>query len=162
MGGMSEIPGGGSLGGRIRRRTACSVLVVGGEVRAGRADPRCLWAWPPLHRREYAFGCLSEFLAECWDSGSHGTKERRGLPAIADAANHGNVMLERSSHQKGRLLQVLGLDCGRINCLAVDPSFGTVRLGSVGDIACERPRSLNNNEPASLAFDCLVDDAFEI
>ena len=84
------------------------------------------------------------------------------MAAVADAANHGNVMLERSSHQKGRLLQVLALDCGRINRLAVDPSFGPVRLGSVGDIACKRSRSLNKDEPANLALDCLVNDALEI
>jgi hypothetical protein len=98
MGGMSEIPGSGSLGGRIRRLMACPVLVAGDEVGAGRADRRCLWAWPPLHWRQHAFGGLCEFLTERWDSGSHGTKERRRLAAVADAAYHGNVMFEGSSH----------------------------------------------------------------
>jgi hypothetical protein len=42
MGGMSEVTSGGSLGGRIRRLTACSMPVVGDEVGAGRADHRCL------------------------------------------------------------------------------------------------------------------------
>src|SRR4029453_13389487 len=134
----------------------------GGKVRAGPADRRCLWGGPPLHRCQYAFGGLAEFLAECWDSRGHGTKQRRGLAAVADAANHGNVMLERSSHQKGRLVQVLGLDGGRLDCLAVDPSFGPARLGSVGDIACERSRSLNKDKPANLAFDCFIDEAPEI
>jgi hypothetical protein len=84
------------------------------------------------------------------------------LPAIADAANHGNVMLERSSYQKGRLLQVLGLDCGRINRLAVDPQFCPARRGSVSDSTCERPWPLYNDEPANLALDRLIDDALEI
>jgi hypothetical protein len=84
------------------------------------------------------------------------------LPPFADAANHGNVMLERSSHQKGRVLQVLGLDGARLDRLAVDPSFGPVRLGSAGDIACKRSRSLNKDEPANLALDRLIDDALEI
>src|SRR5919106_3427965 len=104
MGGMGQIPGGGSLGGRIRRLTACSVLVLVDEVGARRADPRCLCAWPPLHGRAHAFGRLSEFLTERWDSRSHGTKERRGLPVVPEPTNHGNVMLERPGHHKGHLI----------------------------------------------------------
>jgi hypothetical protein len=84
------------------------------------------------------------------------------LPPIAKAANHGNVMLEGSSHQESRVIQILGLHGGRINRLAVDPPFGPSFRGSVGDSTRERPWPLYNDEPANLALDRLIDDALEI
>ena len=81
---------------------------------------------------------------------------------VPETANHGNVMLEGPGDQQGRLVQVLILQGGRIDRLAVHPSFGRSCLGSAGDGPCERSWSLNHNEPANLAVDRLIDDALEI